>query len=566
MPRNGRFMNRPYIDDVNYTYRSNVDFYRITPVKINFKEENKMKKSTRRLLAFLSAAAMALSLTACAGGNGGSGDTQAGDIPEGKIFAEGTEISITIASHASWPYNQDWKIWQYFQEETGAKLNVTAIPSADYSTKLPLMMANSEELPDLLNTFIKGEQVNRYATTGAFISYDDNMDKMPNYQAFLDGLDEVERTELLNQRRCGDGKIYSAPVYGTQRVTNLRAWMYRKDIFDKHGLKPPTTYEEMYEVAKKLKEIYPDSYPICCRNMLYNFQDFSTAWKTGLTYLHYYDYEAGEWKFGSRDPLIKQMVEYYRKLNDEKLIQPEFVNPDAKVWEELMSTDRGFIMFDYVTRIDYFNNACRVENPEYTMAVMTPPVPPVETGNASVAKTNFDFMGYCICNTGDKQANDNAFKLVDWMYSPEGVEILSWGKEGETYEVVDGKKKFIVSEGEDARVKYGVGTYGLYQVIDQDAFESTYTPENIAASIEVGKHMEKKSNPNKWLALDEDAEKRASDIFEDLWTYCDEEISKFLLGQKPMSEWDTFVAGLDDMQVDELLQIWDEAYTAAMSK
>ena len=43
-------------------------------------------------------------------------------------------------------------------------------------------------------------------------------------------------------------------------------------------------------------------------------------------------------------------------------------------------------------------------------------------------------------------------------------------------------------------------------------------------------------------------------------------LRKFLLGQKPMSEWDNFVAGLDDMQVDELLQIWDEAYSAAMSK
>ncbi len=546
------------------TYRKNENILEFLQAEAcedkKYKEEKKMKKSTRRLLALLAAATLAFSLTACAGGNGGSGDTQAGDIPEGKLFAPGTEIDMVIASHASWPYNENWAIWEYFKEASGATFNIKAIPAADLITKLPLMIANGKELPDMLHTFMKAH-VDPYATSGAFISYTDNMDKMPNMTAFLDSLGEEASAELLNQRKSGDGKVYSAPAYGTHRVTNLRTWLYRKDIFDKHGLEAPKTYDELYAVAKKLKELYPNSYPLCFREGLFKFEDMSCAWKNNLTYLHYYDFKNGEWKFGSQDPLMKEIVEYYRKLVDEGLVPPNFTTIETKSWEELMSTDRGFITLDYIVRIDFFNSSVRAENPEYNLTFFAPPVPNVEGASSKVAKSNLDFAGWVICNNGDKEGQNNAFKLVDWMYTDEAVQLLSWGKEGETYTInADGKKEFIVSGDEQVQTKYGVATYGLYQVIDQAAYESTYTEENVNASIEALNYIEPQSNPTQWLALNEDEEKRAAAIIDDLKPYCQEQLEKFLLNQQPMSEWDTFQAGLIEMGVEELLEIYSTAY------
>ena len=40
-----------------------------------------------------------------------------------------------------------------------------------------------------------------------------------------------------------------------------------KAIFKKHNLKAPETYEELYNVCKQLKALYPDSYPFCTRSM-----------------------------------------------------------------------------------------------------------------------------------------------------------------------------------------------------------------------------------------------------------------------------------------------------------
>ena len=356
--------------------------------------------------------------------------------------------------------------------------------------------------------------------------------------------------------------MYSAPSYGTQRLTNLRTWLYRKDIFEKHGLKAPTNYDELYEVAKKLKELYPDSYPICFRDGIYKLEDITPAWKNDFSYLPYYDYDKGEWKMGAQDPVMKDMIEYFIKLASEGLVSPNFLTIDTKSWEELMSTDRGFITHDYITRIDFFNTAVRGENPEYTLGLMAPPVPNVPTGVAKIAKTNLDFGGWTIFNTGKEKNIENALKLVDWMYTPEAIELLSWGKEGETYSVnAEGKKEFILEGDERVSTKYGLTTYGLFQVIDEGAYESTYTQENVDAAIEVQQYMEEQSNPTLWLALNPEEETRAAAILDDLRAYCEEALSKFMLSQQPMSNWDAFQEGLVEMGCEELLEIYETAYS-----
>ena len=46
--------------------------------------------------------------------------------------------------------------------------------------------------------------------------------------------------------------------------------------------------------------------------------------------------------------------------------------------------------------------------------------------------------------------------------------------------------------------------------------------------------------------------------------YIEEQLSKFMLGQTPMSEWDTFQKGLEDMGASRLLEIYAEEYKRVM--
>ncbi len=54
-----------------------------------------------------------------------------------------------------------------------------------------------------------------------------------------------------------DGKMYGLPMQAQAHVL-----AYRKDLFDKNGLTPPTTFDEMKEVSKKLQEAEGMKYPV----------------------------------------------------------------------------------------------------------------------------------------------------------------------------------------------------------------------------------------------------------------------------------------------------------------
>ena len=199
-----------------------------------------MKKLTALILAFV----MLLSLAACTGGSGNVGGEISYDIPEGKQVPDDAVIDVTIASHPSWPYEEDWKVWEYIREGIGGTINVNAVPSTDFGTKFPLIMASKEDMPDVFGFQGKPVGFADYAEQGAFVALDDYAEFLPDYNKFWDSLPEEEQW-MKNTRKGSDGKIYYAPIYGMERYTNVRTWLYRKDIFDKHNLSVPETIEDV---------------------------------------------------------------------------------------------------------------------------------------------------------------------------------------------------------------------------------------------------------------------------------------------------------------------------------
>ncbi len=63
--------------------------------------------------------------------------------------------------------------------------------------------------------------------------------------------------ESMSQSMSYDGKMYGLPMQAQAHVL-----AYRKDLFDKNGLTPPTTFEEMKTVSKKLQEAEGIKYPL----------------------------------------------------------------------------------------------------------------------------------------------------------------------------------------------------------------------------------------------------------------------------------------------------------------
>jgi multiple sugar transport system substrate-binding protein len=105
-------------------------------------------------------------------------------------------------------------------------------------------------------------------------------------------------------------------VMGIAFQTNTLNLFYRKDLFDKHGIKVPTTYAEMLAAAKTIKEKEPSiEFPIA--------QTFAKGWDSGKEFIDLYVGMGGKlFKAGSAQPdfnndigvrtidLMKSMTQY----------------------------------------------------------------------------------------------------------------------------------------------------------------------------------------------------------------------------------------------------------------
>jgi len=528
----------------------------------------------KKLIALTLAAMMMFALCACGGGtaDGKRTDINEDDYEdnsgEGKLFEEKTVITLMVGSHPSWPYDPNWPMWKIMQEESGVTFSVNAVPTADFGTKIPLVFADDpEKFPDMIFAISGKSIADTYGPQGGLISISDNLDKMPNYKAFWEALDPEVRNQNMLLRMSGDGKIYFPPNYGIQTVGNTRTWMYRKDIFEKHNLKVPETMDEAYKVAKKLKTLYPDSYPFAIRSGFSNMNLMGPQWKEYFRLDTYYNFDEGEWHYGALEPEAKEMVEYFRKLVAEGLVPKNFLTISSTEWEELVNTDRGFMMLEYLLRIDHFNLPARQQNPEYTWAGMKPPKATADKGNHLIQNLSYELTGYMVCNSGDQKRIDSSLKFLDWMYSPEGIQVQSWGKEGVTYELDEnGEKRWLVDEYGSPYGDLGMGTPGLYQCVEFAANEALYSEEQGGAGREFSPYQEELYNPASIIAFQSDLQDEAANISTEIRAYAEEMLSKFILSQLPMSKWDEFVQGLRDRNVDRLLELYTQQYDRINSK
>lgn len=511
----------------------------------------------KKLIAFILAATMLLTLAAC-GGGGNAGSEVSNDIPEGKQIPDDAVLDVVITSHPSNPYQENWKVWEYIKDAIGGTVNITAIPEADFGTKFPLIMASTDELPDVIAFGSKPESFADFCSQGAFLAFDDHLDFMPDYKEFWKNIPEEERW-MYDTRLSSDGKIYYSPMHGLDRITNIRGWLYRKDIFEKHNLKTPETIDELYEVSKQLKEIYPESYPFCLRSALNNINIIGSSWKEYFCYNQYYDFNAEKWCYGAREEVMLDVITFLNKMISEELAPADCFTINTTTWQELVLTDRGFIMPEYQTRINFFNTLARTQNPKFTISATLPPK--AEGGVNKVNKFNNPPQGMAVVNTGDEGRIANAFRYVNWFYTDEAIELVSWGKEGETFEFVNGEKKFINDDpSKTIDMLYGINSRGAQIAFDPDAAKEVDSEEQYALTDFLLEHTVDNLNPEMWLSLSDEETKKIADLSTTIDTLVKENIQKFAIGQRPLSEWDAFQADLAELPIDDLLSVYEEAY------
>ncbi|GAA3399510.1 extracellular solute-binding protein [Paenibacillus hodogayensis] len=497
------------------------------------------------------AAAMAVLLAGVSAGcsGGGSGSSTGTDpgketAPAGKQGGP-TTLTMLVGAQGNWTYNKDKPIWKTIKEKTNVDIVGQVPPGDNYVEAVNLTVATGN-MPDLM--YMSSFTVaNKYGQQGALANILDYLDLMPNFRSWL-----AKYPELKQRYTSAEGKMYMFPNEGFGQGERI-GWMYRDDVFKKHNLPLPTTYDELYETLKKLKQQYPDSYPFVTRGAFGTITRMAPQFDTYNDV--YYDFDKKEWRYGPAEDNYKKLVLFLNKLYKEGLMPPDWLTVKGKQFDDFIANNKAFVFLDYMV-MDYYNVPLRKDNPQFAMLFMPPPV-----GFAGAKRQNLNIntvdSGMTVASTSSKIKD--AMKYIDFFYSEAGKELSSWGIKGVTYEETNGTKKYLdeFKTLSDLREKPGLLNYGTYTWIDYNALLTTTSKETRDAYAVVGQY-DSKLQPKP--AFNEKENDVLTTVGQAIQKHREENITRFILGEKGMDQWDAYVADVKKLGLDQLVKVYKEAY------
>jgi multiple sugar transport system substrate-binding protein len=169
---------------------------------------------------------------------------------------EGTTLIVNFPAHPH--YDAVMQILPEFTKQTGIEVEVDQLPYLTMRERQTLELAQDEGEYDLIAyvVFSKADYV-----------YADQLENLakyvmnpklanPSYDA-----DDLIDGYVYNIGFAGGNKGYlegkTGSLFGVPYGSETSVLGFRKDIFEKHGLEVPQTYEDMLEIACKIPELEP---------------------------------------------------------------------------------------------------------------------------------------------------------------------------------------------------------------------------------------------------------------------------------------------------------------------
>ena len=477
-------------------------------------------------------------------------------------------VQLGAMGGAEQPLKKDLLFWQRVQEKTGVTLDFVQRSEAVCAEQYNLMIA-SGDMTDLIYESNCGQMGSTSVYNGGYDKaiedeiYVDLTDLIPeyapNYWALLQG-DENLRRDLTTDT----GKLYSMGMIYDRPQGVREGPLLRKDYLEATGKDTPETTDEWMEVLKIMKN-NGIKYPMGVSNggdIRGGF--FMNAFGTAGGHSYKVDNATGELVYDGTSDELRDFVEFFHEAFNAGLIDPDYAY--QQMFDQSLQIAGDTALFGGMDRdlVSYKTN--------YDMDLMA--VPMAHTPDTDTMKlTNYEYAKQRnsgmknIVITTDCEEPEKAVTFLDWFYSTDGASAVNFGfEEGESYEVVNGVKQALplMLERDENLVSYQV----IYSLDEGPGLQlvNRNNPVNEDYVIEA-KEI--------WLDYDADkalysglptlafTAKEAEDmtaVNTDIYTTVSTEISRFMMGERDLSEWDDYVAAVEAMGLDELTEFYKAAY------
>lgn len=472
----------------------------------------------------------------------------------------------------------DMKAIQAIEEATNIRLEFEVATNND--SYLPMMTSGT--YPDLVTGMNMMRYPGRLAAMykdGVSIRLDDLIEEwMPNLKGIL-----AEYPEIAKDLRLDSGeytffsRLFDLGREDDRAAQTFQGLMLRKDWLDAVGKEVPTDMAEWYDVLRAFKTMDPngngqaDEEPFCMASSAWKY--FLCAYGIGKDPTVQ---ENGNVIYGMGSEAYKDWLEEMHKWYSEGLVYNLFENTSLESQEERVVNNLAGA---------WKGEAWQFNETDSYLSELKSKVPDAEFAAAPWPKTK-DGKAYCYFQVGSfdrdttvitsncKNPEAAAF-LIDYLYSPEGSSLITWGIEGESYEIVDGKKKLLPAMEEETEY-YGAAI--LNKMLYADA-ETVHFPsfgeysdyvfssksDGYVSACRIWSGGEDFTMPYP-VQLSPAQSEKADSATEGMMDYINTMRKKFITGEEPLANYDAYLEQLDLMGLPVMIEVWQECYDAYLAR
>ncbi|MFD0710526.1 extracellular solute-binding protein [Paenibacillus sp. GCM10027626] len=543
-----------------------------------------MKKLKKQWGLLLSLAMISASLSACSSGSnsadpsaetGGNNQNKnksenrakAGEEPDNNsLNKEGFPIvkePITLTMLGQDVGIQNWEDMPFFkkmEELSGIQFEFRNAPIDSYDTKRNLVLG-SGDYPDVFfsGQFSSSDEVN-YGGQGVLIPLEGLIDNYaPNLKKIFD-----EHPDIRKSITTLDGHIYTLPGIDLSAVWYRSPLWYNGKFLKALGMdKIPSTVDELYTYLKRVKEEDPngngkqDEIPLTSVKLNDLRMWLLGSW--GIYNEVIYADKEGKVHYTPMEPGYKEYLTFLNKLWSEGLLDKEtFSQTDEQKTAKGKNNQVG--LFGSYHAYFIMGSEPSMTDPLY--APVNSDVPAVAAKHPGLAKGAFAI-------TSNNKYPEETIRWIDYFYSTEGAEMLSYGPEGILWEFVnkeDRTKKWLDVPGGGDREEYRATLTPDYGVVVPKVSNADVSRGLISEFDDwVRKETEEKivpiakvPFPSVYLTQEEQA--KISSIRSDLDKYVEQMEAKFVTGQEPLANWDKYIETCKKMGGEQIAAIYQAAY------
>ncbi|NGP46293.1 extracellular solute-binding protein [Bacillaceae bacterium SIJ1] len=467
--------------------------------------------------------------------------------------------SLNTAVAANLTTLNDVAAYQELEKRTGVKVDFEHPPvGGDVNQQFNLMMA-SGDLPDVIEWLWTGVPggITKYANEKKLVRLNDYLDEhAPNLSAVLE-----ENPEWRKQISADDGGIYQFPfLRGDEKLLTFFGPIIRQDWLDDLGLERPETIDEWHEVLTAFKNEDPngngeaDEIPL--------LPDLaSNAFVGAFGVIPGFYHEDNEVHYGPIEPEFKEFLTLMNQWYEEGLIDPDFVATDSKLRDAKVTGNQlgSFISYGG-SGIGHYMTLMKGD-PNFHLAPVR--YPSLEKGEVpDFAHKDHAYNGIGAAITTSNQQIEETIEWLDYNYGEEGHMLFNFGVEGESYTMEDDYPtytKTITDNPDGLPMVQALGQYvraGYNGPFVQDVrYIEQYMqmPEQQEAIVIWGEGKHDKVMPH--ISPTEEESGELSSILNDVNTYRETMVNKFIMGEEPLDGFDDYVETLKGMGIERAIEI-----------